>query len=82
MEFKDHQQINTDTFPIRVLIESDWNLKQYTPEELKAVGEVLIESDWNLKLYQPFQATSNTSVLIESDWNLKQGPATSHALEE
>ena len=23
----------------KVLIESDWNLKQYTPEELKAVGE-------------------------------------------
>ena len=38
LEFKDH----TDTFfpdVLPVLIESDWNLKQYTPEELKAVGE-------------------------------------------
>ena len=49
MEFK-----GDDHFPIhssyeRVLIESDWNLKQITAFSCERCGSVLIESDWNLK---------------------------------
>ena len=34
---------------IVVLIESDWNLKEYVDYLRRSIGWVLIESDWNLK---------------------------------
>ena len=34
---------------LKVLIESDWNLKAHCPVTLQRCGQVLIESDWNLK---------------------------------
>ena len=56
----------------RVLIESDWNLKD--PRGACAVSAelVLIESDWNLKWEDTKLKTSADTVLIESDWNLKR----------
>ena len=39
----------------RVLIESDWNLKQTNETKRKGEKKVLIESDWNLKYQGPYQ---------------------------
>ena len=37
----------------RVLIESDWNLKENASACRMVLAAVLIESDWNLKGVQP-----------------------------
>ena len=34
----------------RVLIESDWNLKDISPDSSPRLHGVLIESDWNLRI--------------------------------
>ena len=40
-------------FPLKVLIESDWNLKFLSLPPVTAAKSVLIESDWNLKVTAP-----------------------------
>ena len=46
------------TFP--VLIESDWNLKQYGHDLSLLLTSVLIESDWNLKENQQVTQKNDT----------------------
>ncbi len=50
LEFKVIQVFTIPKILAPVLIESDWNLKQGSLEDLEANEYVLIESDWNLKL--------------------------------
>ena len=56
---------------IRVLIESDWNLKIAPVPVSVLFAWVLIESDWNLKFMTTSSLNVTFFVLIESDWNLK-----------
>ena len=49
LEFKEAHMKNTPEDWRKVLIESDWNLKYFTPSFLSHHFIVLIESDWNLK---------------------------------
>ena len=59
------------SYSARVLIESDWNLKQINEEWANRHMMVLIESDWNLKSLPYLPHLMTEIVLIESDWNLK-----------
>ena len=58
---------------VKVLIESDWNLKSTRRIRFMFLLAVLIESDWNLKYLSMLPSECATLVLIESDWNLKCG---------
>ena len=71
MEFKERYGTINDSWS-RVLIESDWNLKEFFEPSFMRSDAVLIESDWNLKYSSACFAGYGTAVLIESDWNLKQ----------
>ena len=55
----------------KVLIESDWNLKNVSRQLSLQYQFVLIESDWNLKYHHSGSQLIPVRVLIESDWNLK-----------
>ena len=46
---------------MKVLIESDWNLKQGSLENLESNEYVLIESDWNLKFLKWGNGTASKS---------------------
>ena len=70
LEFKGRMYTNP-LRTLKVLIESDWNLKFYQANLGPQQTGVLIESDWNLKTNNMFVLSTNEMVLIESDWNLK-----------
>ena len=59
------------SYPIAVLIESDWNLKVTSKCRMTLDAGALIESDWNLKWEDTKLKTSAETVLIESYWNLR-----------
>ena len=71
MEFKDRQGQYNNRMAGKVLIESDWNLKESAKGMVLKSKDVLIESDWNLKMTQVNRIRVIDAVLIESDWNLK-----------
>ena len=48
MEFKDRRTLDLN-YALKVLIESDWNLKEAYAMTPPVEEAVLIESDWNLK---------------------------------
>ena len=55
-------------FHFPVLIESDWNLKNFNIFIKVSTGlQVLIESDWNLKINISATVMIFSMVLIESD---------------
>ena len=71
LEFKDHS-CDAIRYFVKVLIESDWNLKKMVASLRIIALSVLIESDWNLKYIYGFRRRyRQLPVLIESDWNLK-----------
>ena len=47
---------------MRVLIESDWNLKDKCCRHSGSKSRVLIESDWNLKFLIPVASSSSVSI--------------------
>ena len=62
---------------IKILIESQWNLKPYFPDVNLINYYILIESQWNLKFFGFLVRSCIPRILIESQWNLKFDSPTS-----
>ena len=78
LEFKDHS-CDAIRYFVKVLIESDWNLKKMVASLRIIALSVLIESDWNLKftlrpLYSPTQSRINRIRL-----EFKEAPSRTNA---
>ena len=55
----------------RVLIETQWNVKNNLYADASHADPVLIETQWNVKVYDPHLLCLPESVLIETQWNVK-----------
>ena len=76
MEFKVIYAVVT----VKVLIESDWNLKHNASAFLNDLEEVLIESDWNLKYVARIKSVASASInriRLEFKEVFQQSPPTS-----
>ena len=54
-----------------VLIETLWNVKEYSRSAFLVPEEVLIETLWNVKVCVQEEKSYGRSVLIETLWNVK-----------
>ena len=53
-----------------VLIDTWWNVNEYTKDQLKYTGEVLIDTWWNVNVIKRRIFYENYLVLIDTWWNV------------